>query len=153
MWREGAGWDVVPTPTVSELRADAKGDHAPWSIAVKEIVRQTKDLTVLWQVGVGRRQAGNARAFERWTESDLLPADVDIGGTTTAPELQAMLDANRDTDGPPVRPARVLAARDEWFEPPPVEFCVDFKTVSNLNDDFSRIPERGGQDLIFMIGC
>ena len=30
---------------------------------------------------------------------------------------------------------------------------VDFETVSDLADDFSRIPERGGQPLIFMIGC
>ena len=27
------------------------------------------------------------------------------------------------------------------------------ETVSDLADDFSRIPERGGQPLIFMIGC
>ena len=29
----------------------------------------------------------------------------------------------------------------------------DFETVSDLADNFSRIPERGGQPLIFMIGC
>ena len=34
-----------------------------------------------------------------------------------------------------------------------MEFYVDFETVSSLDDDFSRIPERGGQELIFMIGC
>jgi hypothetical protein len=46
-----------------------------------------------------------------------------------------------------------MAARDEWYEPPAVEFYVDFETVSSLDDDFSTFPARGGQDLIFMIGC
>ena len=30
---------------------------------------------------------------------------------------------------------------------------MDFETVSDLDDDFSQIPEKGGQPLIFMIGC
>ena len=30
---------------------------------------------------------------------------------------------------------------------------MDFETVNNLNDDFTRIPEQNGQTLIFMIGC
>ena len=34
-----------------------------------------------------------------------------------------------------------------------LEFYVDFETVSDLDDDFARIPEKGGQPLIFMIGC
>ena len=33
------------------------------------------------------------------------------------------------------------------------EFYVDFETVSNVNDDFSKIPEQNGQNLISMIGC
>ena len=36
---------------------------------------------------------------------------------------------------------------------PPLEFYVDFETVSNLDDDFTKTPEQGGQTLIFMIGC
>ena len=36
---------------------------------------------------------------------------------------------------------------------PALEFYVDFETVSDLADDFSHIPERGGQTMIYMIGC
>jgi len=46
-----------------------------------------------------------------------------------------------------------LAARAEWHPEPPIEFYVDFETVSDLADDFSRLPQKGGQPLIFMIGC
>ena len=34
-----------------------------------------------------------------------------------------------------------------------MEFYVDFEFCSDLNDDFSKLPEKGGQPLIFMIGC
>ena len=30
---------------------------------------------------------------------------------------------------------------------------MDFEFCSDLNDDFSKLPEKGGQPLIFMIGC
>ena len=36
---------------------------------------------------------------------------------------------------------------------PPLEFYVDFETVSDIGDDFSAIPNRGGQPLVFMVGC
>ena len=34
-----------------------------------------------------------------------------------------------------------------------MEFYVDFETANDLNDDFSAIPERDGQPLVFMVGC
>ena len=36
---------------------------------------------------------------------------------------------------------------------PAVEFYVDFEYCSDLDDDFAKLPEKGGQSLIFMIGC
>ena len=52
-----------------------------------------------------------------------------------------------------MRPSKIRAAQDEWRNSGRVEFFVDFETVSDLADDMSRLPERGGQPLIFMIGC
>ena len=66
--------------------------------------------------------------------------------------LEAVLDVNR-TEGPVVRPERIPAAEDVWRPRPRLEFFVDFETVNDINDDFSGFPERGGQTLIFMIGC
>ena len=52
-----------------------------------------------------------------------------------------------------VSPPRVMVAEDEWREPAPLEFFVDFEFVSDLNDDFRSFPKSGGQAMIFMIGC
>jgi hypothetical protein len=34
-----------------------------------------------------------------------------------------------------------------------LEFYVDFETLNDLWDDFSRFPERSDPPLIFLIGC
>ena len=153
MRREGGEWQVLPEPTVEELRPNAKGDAGRWGSAVKEIVKQSEDLTQLWFVGVGKRREANREGITRWSDPRVTPRAVAVEGRTTAPRLQALLDVNRDPDGPAVRPAHIAAARPEWLEEAPVEFYVDFETVGDLDDDFSRIPERGGQPLIFMVGC
>ncbi len=151
--REGRDWRALPEPSVEELRPNAKGDAGEWSAAVKEIVKQGEDLTQLWWVGAAKRRDANREGITRWTDARVTPKALAIEGRTTAPKLQALLDVNRDSEGPPVRPARVQSARAEWIEEAPAEFYVDFETVSDLDDDFSGIPTRGGQPLIFMAGC
>jgi len=66
--------------------------------------------------------------------------------------FDALIAANREA-GAPVRPARIDADDGRWREPAPVELYVDFETVNDLNDDFVSFPRKGGQSLIFQIGC
>ena len=152
MRSRGAAWVAAPEPTVDELRVNAKGDHAPWSTAVKQILAETADLTQLYWVGVEKRRQANGAGLTGWRDPQVTAAALGVGGETMGPRLQALLDVNRD-DGAPIRPALVAANREDWIDPASVEFYVDFETVSSLDDDFSAIPERGGQELIFMIGC
>ena len=67
--------------------------------------------------------------------------------------MQAILDINKSSNGPLVVPERITVAEKEWRKKPSVEFYVDFETVSDLDDDFSNVPKKGGQAMIFMIGC
>src|ERR1019366_2340049 len=67
--------------------------------------------------------------------------------------LDAMLAINRTADGPALLPERVRVQEDVWRLRRGLEFYVDFETVTDLNDDFTKIPVRGGQTRIFMIGC
>lgn len=149
---EGRSWTVLPEPSVPELRANSKGAPGSWKGAVQQIVDEGKDLTRLWYVSPPKRDAANARGLTRWTDPAVTPTEVGVTGATRGRQLQALLDVNRG-DGPSVQPARVGTLRAEWHPRAEVEFYVDFETVSDLDDDFSAIPERGGQTLIFMVGC
>jgi hypothetical protein len=128
-------------------------EDQPWHSAKKRIADELDELTLLWQVGVPGREEAQRAGIRRWTDPELTAAHVGVGGVKTAPTLTAILEVNRSKDGPIILPRHVTASEDEWRQPGPVEFYVDFETVSNLADDFSRIPEEGGQPLIFMIGC
>ena len=152
MRRDGHRWDVLPVPSVDGLRPNAGGGHGVWASAVKHIVDAGGDLSVLRGVGVDRRRKANKSGLFDWRDPQVTPESLGVKGAASAPVLKALLDVNR-TPGPLVRPARVAAARSEWIDTPPMEFYVDFETVSGLDDDFSAIPERGGQPLVFMVGC
>ena len=156
MRRHGEGWEVLPEPSVDELRpnasSSARGNADAWASAIQRIVADGEDLTRLWSVGVGKRREANARGLTRWSDKRVTPAAIGITGPKQEPTLRALLEVNRD-DGPAVRPGQIVAERAKWIEVPPLEFYVDYETVNDLDDDFTRIPHKNGQPLIFMIGC
>lgn len=152
--REGSGWVVLPEPSVDELRPNMKNEgDSPWHAAKQRIGQELGELTLLWQVGVEKRRAANGAGVVRWTDSACTAYNVGVAGQKQQPTLQAILDVNRSDDREPVQPDHIHTAEDEWRPEPPLEFYVDFETVEDLDDDFSLIPQKDGQPLIFMIGC
>ena len=120
----------------------------------KWLADQLKELTQLWQVGVGKRNAAHASGLFRWDDPQVTPAAVGVTSDTQAAVLAQILTVNQPTyTGPPVLPARIEQTRDDWHTPSGIEFYVDFEFCSDLNDDCAALPEQGGQPLIFLIGC
>jgi len=152
--REGQDWVVLPKPSVPELRPNMKNtEDSPWSSAKKQIAKELEELTQLWYVGVDKRREANQLGIYSWTDKNCTAEKLGVKGDKTQPVLQAVLSINQSKTGPPVMPAHVTAAEKVWRKVPKVEFYVDFETVNDLDDDFSTIPKRGGQPIIFMIGC
>ena len=173
---EGAGWQILPTPSVPELYpnmsssddgdmmmastlAEPEDDSADdgaerhWESVKKRLAGELKELTALWRVGVAGRSHAHDAGIYRWDDPRVTPEQVITRGAGTyGPTLEQMLAVNAD-GGPAILPARIEQTRDEWHATPTLEFYVDFEFCSDLNDDFSRLPEKGGQPLIFMIGC
>ncbi len=172
--REGASWELLPSPSVPELYpnmtavdsgdlvVDSVDGESPsggadgettnqWVSVKKHVAAELKELTQLWRVGVSGRRNAHARGIFRWDDPDISPEAVSVNGQKHGPVLERLLMVNNG--GPPALPAVVKQDRELWHEPPGVEFFVDFEYCSDLNDDFSSLPQRGGQALIFMIGC
>jgi len=151
---DGAAWRLLPDPARPELYPNSGNQQdGPWHRAKGQVAEELEDLTLLWQVGVPGRRKGHAAGVFRWRDPRCTPAVVGVTGDRRTAVLQALLDVNRTVEGEDIRPAHIRAAEVEWRPSPALEFYVDFETVSDLADDFSHIPERGGQTLIFMIGC
>ena len=151
---EGKTWAVLPTPTIPELYPNAKNTNAGnWGHAKKEIAATLEDVTMLWNVGEAARRKAHAVGVLRWTDARVTPDLLEISGEKKAGTLIRILEVNGPNAGQPVWPAQVQANRLEWHTGPPLEFYVDFETVSDLADDFALMPDKHGQPLIFMIGC
>lgn len=150
----GAKWTVLPNPSVPELRPNMNNrEDSPWTQSKKQIAEQLEDLTLLWQVGVDERQDANNLGIYRWRDPKCTAIAAGVKGPKMQPTLQAILAINQNEEGPPVAPPRVQTAEQVWRKESALEFYVDFETVNDLNDDFSLIPKRGGQPMIFMVGC
>ncbi|TVR71601.1 MAG: hypothetical protein EA415_11075, partial [Sphaerobacteraceae bacterium] len=151
---EGDDWEVVPEPTRPELYPNmGNKQDSPWQHAKKCIAEELNELTALWNVGVEKRNVAHQSGILKWSDPKCTAEAVGVTGSKQGPILQAILDVNQAGEGIPVRPERIQSVDEGWRTIAPLEFYVDFETVSDLADDFSNIPTRGGQPLIFMIGC
>jgi hypothetical protein len=146
---EGAEWRVLPIPSVPELWPNMKADDAGWHDAKAKIARELADLTLLPRVGIAERWRAHAAGITRWDDPALDAAVFGMNARETA-TLNAVLAVNRD-GGEPLRPARLREGL--WRMRAPVEAYVDFEFLQDLADDFSAFPRKGGQSLIFQIGC
>jgi hypothetical protein len=153
--REGASWQVLPEPTVAELRPNMRHiEDQPWHRAKSEVARTLEDLTLLPRVTPDRRAAALAGGVCRWTDPRCSAALFGITGDTYETVVNAVIAANHSAaHGALVFPGRVTANEAMWRDPVAPEFYVDFETVTDLDEDFSTFPVAGGQPLIFMIGC
>ena len=127
---EGMHWSVTPELSVPQLKPNMRNtSDSPWSSAKKEIEAILAGNP--WVEGmdsIAEQAPRGQMGF--WAEGEPVP----------------------ETDFSAVSPAKVAAGGDAWRDPG-LAFYVDFETVSDLNDDFSLIPERGGANMIFLIGC
>jgi len=146
---DGAEWRVLPLPSVPELWPNMKAEDAGWHDAKARIAQQLGELTLLPRIGMSERARAHAMGITRWDDPRLSAAMLGLSPKESA-VLEAVLAVNRNGD-PPMLPVRL---RDgDWRRRAPVEAFVDFEFLQDLADDFTTFPRKGGQSVIFQIGC
>ena len=150
----GAAWAVLPKPSVPELYPNGSNAmDAPWHNAKRRIASELDELTQLWWGFAAGTPTGTRG---RHLQVDRSACDA---GARRHYTFRHSIHAGPDSQCQPGwRCSRRSAAADRrvprcMAPMPPLEFYVDFESVSDIADDCSRLPERGGQPLIFMIGC
>ena len=172
---DGENWELLPEPSVPELYPnmsnaddgdmmmetspaepepgfDEDGSSTQWIGVKRWLADELRELTQLWQVGVAKREQAHNSGIYHWDDPGATPEALGVTGAKTGPTLKKILAVNTGT-GKPVHPARIDKTKNEWYTAQGIEFYVDFEFCNDLNDDFSKLPEKGGQPLIFMIGC
>lgn len=147
---QGAGWEVLPVPSVPELFPYARNiEDAGWHRSKAEISQALAELTMVPGMNPERRRKALALGLRRWDDPTASAYNLEVA-PHLARKTDAVLEANRGTHAP-VLPERINLVG--WRLPAAREFFVDFETVNSLNDDFSKLPGPNGQPLIFQIGC
>lgn len=150
----GSGWQLQPMPTRRELYPNMNNESDfPWHHAKSVLADDLRELTALWMVRVTGRNGALANGLKSWNDPACNAPAVGVTGPAQSPKLEKIIRINQTTVDPAVSPKSIGAQRAVWHPQPPLEFYVDFEWVSDLADDFSIFPVRGGQPMIFMIGC
>jgi hypothetical protein len=150
---EGAEWRVLPLPSVPELWPNMKADQdGPWHDAKAKIGAALADLTLLPRVNMTHRARAHDAGVTRWDDPRASSQLLGISSEKEAAIVDAVLAVNRP-GGETVRPARLVTGTQEWRRRTEVEAFVDFEFLQDLDDDFASFPRKGGQSVIFQIGC
>lgn len=150
---EGAEWRVLPLPSVPELWPNMKADQdGPWHDAKAKIGLALADLTLLPRVNMTHRARAHDAGVTRWDDPRVSAELLGISSEKEAAIVDAVLAVNRP-GGDPVRPQRLVTGTQEWRQRAEVEAFVDFEFLQDLDDDFASFPRKGGQSVIFQIGC
>jgi len=150
---EGAEWRVLPLPSVPELWPNMKADQdGPWHDAKAKIGVALADLTLLPRVNMTHRASAHDAGVTRWDDPRVSAQLLGISSEKEAAIVDAVLAVNRP-GGEAVRPQRLVTGTQEWRQRAEVEAFVDFEFLQDLDDDFASFPRKGGQSVIFQIGC
>jgi hypothetical protein len=149
---EGASWRPIPSPTVPELRPNMKAwADLDWHRAKQEIADAQHDLTLLPYINPERRARALARGITRWDDPAFSAEVVGLGGTADGRRIDAVLAANRPPAESAIIPQTIVSNVGNWRTPGPIECFVVLQAVTDQMDDFSRLPERGGTEMVFMV--
>lgn len=153
-YNEGADWEVYPKPSIPELWPNCTNNqNYPWEKAVSEIATQLKELTRVWQIGIKHREQAHELGIFSWDDARLTPNLIGINGESRTKTVIDIININKDSTQAKILPSLIENDITEWKNKPKLEFFVDFETVTDINDDFSKFPYLSGNSLIFMIGC
>jgi hypothetical protein len=149
---EGASWRPVPFPTLPELRPNLKAwADLDWHRAKQEIAEALHDLTLLPYVNPELRARAAAKGITRWDDPTLSAEVLGLGGTVEGHRIDGVLAANRPPAKSALVPERILTNVGDWRTPGPVDCFVVTQMVTDQMDDFSRLPERGGVEMVFIV--
>src|SRR5207248_3740153 len=110
-----------------------------------------RDLTLLPFVGPESRALAARSGITRWDDPRLSADSFGLGDSTEGRRLDAILMANRSTGDKDLLPSLLRSNIGQWQAPARFEIFVSVQGVEDQADDFSRVPERGGTAMLFMI--
>jgi hypothetical protein len=148
-------WDtlesLIPKSLNLNLRPNMKNKYDyKWKDVKKQIATQRQELTLLWNCGVAKRNKAISNGITNWDDY-LIYCQENPGYQNNV--LGCILEVNDPKEESLIQPNKLDEDNMKAIPSKTKPFIViDFETSNNLNDLFEFLPEKGGQDLVFLIG-
>lgn len=125
---------------------------SPWTYAKKKIAETIGEITSMYGCSNKIKDIAISLNIYTWKNPRFIPEVIDkyIINDNEREIIKTMI--NQYFEGKILNFEKIKSKEKIEISNIP-EFYIDFETVSNINDDFSKLPKPGGIDMIFMIGC
>lgn len=153
----GNEWKLLPEPSVPELYPNmASASDTPWDGFKHEYARKIGEITLLWNCGYKNREIAHKNGIYSFNDPKCNSAAVGINGNIQAPLLNKIIKINQKKEfkTPLDRIDMFINTKvnNDWLKPCKLRISVDFETINNIFDDFSKLPESQDQSYLFLIG-
>ena len=145
-------WDITNPPRKELYPNMCNSYDMPYHNIKKQVADNLKEITLLWNVGTENRDHAHKNNIYRYDDPKLTANILKVNGKRNK-TVQYMIDLlhsdklmNKSKENP-IKNDYML-----WKRKVPLEFYIDFETINNIVDDFSKLPEIGCQIFVFMIG-
>lgn len=153
---DGHKWSLI-NPIMKELYPNASNTHdSTWVDIKKDLIKINHEITRIWKVGVKNRNIALSKGIKKYSDKRLNSEILELGKGKTAGIVDKILEINNKSKTL-VLPKKITYTPYDWKTKTPVDFYVDFETVSgylkNLDDDEIRLKNsKIESNILFMIG-
>ena len=146
-------------PSIKEMCVNMSNTNdAPWVDTKKEIVKQTKDITAIWNITNTHRDVVFDKGIKRWDQDDCNSQSLGINNDgKKSVIINKILEINRQNQYK-IMPYKLKDIKDNrfnWQKKFPTDFYIDFETLSTTlgnQEDMNIHNNRNESQIIFMIG-
>jgi len=152
-------------PTIKELCVNNSNQNDyPWSDVKKTLIKNTKDITAVWQLTQNHRDKvfdkNNdlfKKSIRRWDDENCTTKNLGFVDSKKSRVIDKILEINRQNTFK-ILPNSCKDIKDnrlDWKHKYPTDFYIDFETISEQLGNLQNIDvedSRMNTQIIFMIG-
>lgn len=148
----GDGWSPL-YPHIKEMCCNACNQDVQWDGVKTQIMKETKDITQVWNVTPEQRNTAFDKGVKKWDDKRCTPSVLGITGKITGDVISNILKVNKKS----FKEGNVLIDKKVYWEKNPEykDFFIDYETISeDLSElgDMNLYNNKTRGVFLFMIG-
>ncbi|ARF09176.1 DnaQ-like or DEDD 3'-5' exonuclease [Catovirus CTV1] len=148
----GSTWSYM-NPHRDEMRVNMNVSNTKWDAVKNEIATKTKELTLVWMVGLKNRKHCHLNGIESWDDPNCNSKSLNINGKKISPIVDKLLEVNRSNNAT-VYPKKIMINTDNWQQEHELDFVIDFETLNEclVDTNIDVYNSKKKTNIVYLIG-